>query len=65
MWKQALDIVRPAQPPRDAVAARAYEKHIANPTAVDRSIENWLDAERELLAELRSRVGTRGPQQNR
>ena len=56
MWKQALEVVRPAQPPREAIAARAYEKHLANPTAVDRSVDNWLDAERELLAENRARV---------
>jgi len=56
MWRQALDIARNGRPSAEAIAARAYEKHLADPAAVDRSVENWLDAERELLAEIRSRV---------
>ena len=57
LWREALDALAKGRPPsKDAIAARAYEKHLANSTGVDRSVQNWLDAERELLAEIRSRV---------
>ena len=48
MWRQALDTFTPKRPSPDAIAARAYAKHLADPARSDRAVDNWLEAEREL-----------------
>jgi hypothetical protein len=52
MWRQALESAPTQTLSREEVAARAYQKHLAHPTLADRALQDWLDAERELLTEL-------------
>jgi hypothetical protein len=52
---------RPVEIPQSEIAARAYERFLKRGRVHGRDLEDWLHAERELLAE--AREGTGAPAQ--
>jgi len=51
LWRQALRTTVLRSLAAEEIAARAYAKYLGREAADDRSVNDWLEAERELLHE--------------
>jgi hypothetical protein len=51
LWRQATDTAADLQLTYEEIAARAYAKHLHHQTLHDCAVQDWFEAERELILE--------------